>query len=210
MAIEKRRGCGYRAVGGIYVVGGHLTAPCGMLPFELGVCPCCGAGIKPARAWTWINPQLMLKNANPCNFGKSALCDSCVMNNVERFGEKAGMIWIGGAHYRTPQHFMLEANTQGISRRLARNAVPKELELGKTWCFLAHREALVVDGEKRPGVFAIFKPTKLEIIITETQSRDEAFMKRIEERGLTPVVVPDDDPDHNPKGIGLTPETVEA
>jgi hypothetical protein len=33
---------------------------------------------------------------------------------------------------------------------------------------------------------------------TETQAKDEAELARLQERGITPVVVPDDDPDHNP------------
>jgi hypothetical protein len=33
------------------------------------------------------------------------------------------------------------------------------------------------------GVFRIFKPTKLEKIITQTQSRDESVMKKLADAG---------------------------
>lgn len=54
MAIEARRGCGYRKVGGIYLVGGGIGVPCDRLPYPLTVCPCCSQGVKQGRGWTWV------------------------------------------------------------------------------------------------------------------------------------------------------------
>ena len=34
--------------------------------------------------------------------------------------------------------------------------------------------------------------------MTESQAKDAEEMAKLAERGITPVVVPDDDPDHNP------------
>ena len=55
MAIEQKRGCGYRKVGGLYMVGGGIGVPCDRLPYELTVCPCCSQGVKQSRGWTWID-----------------------------------------------------------------------------------------------------------------------------------------------------------
>jgi len=46
------------------------------------------------------------------------------------------------------------------------------------------------------GIFQVFKPTHIEKIITETMAKDEAEMKRLADHGITPVIVPDDDKDH--------------
>ena len=47
-----------------------------------------------------------------------------------------------------------------------------------------------------PGIFLVFKPQRIEQIVTEAQSRDTEFIDGLAKRGITPVVVPDDDPDH--------------
>ena len=83
----------------------------------------------------------------------------------------------------------------GISRRIP--AVPRDFELGKTFVFLAHpkvRES--ANGEWIGGVFRIFKPDRIEKIITATQAQDETEMNRLVEAGITPVIVLDDDRDH--------------
>lgn len=195
MAVEAKRGCGFRRIGGLYLVGGKLSAPCGLLPLELSTCPCCGNGIKQARGWTWINPRQLFAEAKGCSIG-GALCAACPMSRADALPEKAGLLWIGAGFYKSPSHFQLEAAAMGISRRLPRNQVPKDLVVGETRVFLAHPAAVQRDGEKRPGIFAMFTPTAVEILITESQSQDPEFMAGIEKRGLTPVVVPDDDPDH--------------
>ena len=55
MSIEAKRGCGYRKVGGIYLVGDGLSAVCDRLPYPLEVCRVCGAGIKPSRGIQWLD-----------------------------------------------------------------------------------------------------------------------------------------------------------
>ena len=52
MSVEARRGCGYRKVGGLYLVGPKLEAGCGRLPL-VHVCPVCQSGIKQTRGWVW-------------------------------------------------------------------------------------------------------------------------------------------------------------
>jgi hypothetical protein len=43
MAVEPKRGCGYRKVGGIYLVSGGEGRPCGCLQIPLHTCPSCRA-----------------------------------------------------------------------------------------------------------------------------------------------------------------------
>lgn len=39
MAVETKRGCGYRKIGGLYLVAGNLSEPCDRLPWPLHVYP---------------------------------------------------------------------------------------------------------------------------------------------------------------------------
>lgn len=190
MAVEAKRGCGYRKVGGLYLVSGGLGAPCCRLPYPLTVCPCCGTGIKQARGWTWINP-IKLFPALQVGLG----CHACPLGAVEqRIGDKAGLLWIGASFYPTAQHFEHECRTQGLSRRIGR--VPRGFKVGETWIFLGHPKACRIDNEEQAGIFRVFRPERIEKIITTSQSLDEEVMAKLAEQGITPVVVPDDDPDH--------------
>jgi hypothetical protein len=191
MAQEQRRGCGYRKVGGLYLCGGALGAPCCKLPLELHVCPICSGGIKQTRSWQWIDPR-------PWLTGDCTL--TCPAANPERLGDRVGLLWIGVRFYPTTVGFTAEAAVMGISRRIT--AVPRGFELGKTWVFLAHpRIKEITDpstGETHwvGGVFQIFRPERIEKIVTEIQAQDAAGMSKLVEAGITPVVVPDDDRDH--------------
>jgi hypothetical protein len=164
------------------------------LPIELHVCPTCNGGIKQTRGWQWIDPQPWLTGG--CDHTEQA----CPAANPEQLGERVGLLWIGAQFYPTPASFMAEAMVMGVSRRIA--AVPRGLELGKTWVFLAHpRIKEITDpstGETQwiGGVFRIFRPERIEKIITEMQARDAASMAKLADAGIAPVMVPDDDRDH--------------
>jgi len=225
MAVEARRGCGFRKVGGMYMVAGELSAPCGRLPVELHVCPTCHAGIKQTRGWTWVKPRELLKDAEPCNLeGRAdahyaALCLACPLNPAH-LPERAGLLWIGEQFYPTPESFMDEARQMGISRRIT--AVPKDFKVGETWVLFAHPKAIRRTARNqeeqdeahanstedmldtgaylvRKGVITMFRPTAIEKIFRESERGSDA-VKEAEERGITPVFVPDGDPDHDPKG----------
>ena len=45
-------------------------------------------------------------------------------------------------------------------------------------------------------MFRIFKPERIEKIITETMAKDEAEMNKLADAGITPVIVKDGDRDH--------------
>ena len=204
VSYEKERGCGYRKTGGKYLVGGGSIIPCGRLPIPLDTCPVCSAGFKPARGWTWIDADRLIR---ACKEGAScsvplAECAHCAIEKILRAGivgqsvvGKAGMIWVGEKFYPTVGDFQKEALQMGISRRL--NSIPREFKLGETYVLLAHRKAVAEhslheDGsvgeiEFSPGIFRIWKPTEIEIIVEE-----DTLDEKIEEyknKGWTPVQV---------------------
>jgi len=157
------------------------------LPIPLNVCPACSAGVKQTRGWTWIDPRPWLQGA--C-FGSR----DCPVADPAALGDRVGLLWIGEKFYPTPEHFIHEADRLGISKRIA--AVPRGLELGKTWVFLAHPKTVRAEEEWIPGIFRIFRPTAVEKLVTQTQAEHAEEMEKLARQGITPVVVPDHDPDH--------------
>lgn len=205
MAIEARRSCGYRKVGGIYLVGTGEGIACDRLPYELTLCPCCGAGIKQARGITWLKARQFFVRTHSLeleaeNSKKDCIClGACPVCNPT--DEKYGLLWIGEKYY-TAQSFVEEARRMGISKRVAQ--VPKGIKLGETWLLLAHPKVIAKpDPEKKelfkyyPAIFYAFRPQRIEKIITDKQATPK-MMEQLKKRGLTPVVVPENDPDHNP------------
>lgn len=182
---ESPRGCGYRKPGGVYLVASGLGHPCGRMPLRCGKCPCCGAGIKPVRSWTWIDLQAFLKDAPPCwqpEDGHS--CTICPMGGSVK---RAGLLWIGTQFYRTPAEFALEAARMGVSRRIP--AVPRDFKLGETWVLLAHRDHPDADDPsgKSPMIFHAFQPVRVEKVLRGNESDEE--IDAIVKRGMTPVLV---------------------
>ena len=192
--MEQKRGCGWRRVGGIYLMADVIGTPCDRLPFALTVCPTCSCGIKQARGWTWVDVQALTQGPHD-DCEESQPCVFCEAEIV-----KAGLLWVGGRFYKTTGIFMQEAHLMGVSRRLS--TIPRGLKIGETWVLLAHPEALPPlesdgpNGKRRPGVFCVVRPNRLEIIVTESQSKDEAYMASLAERKLVPVIVADDDKKH--------------
>lgn len=190
MSREGARGCGYRKVGGLYLVSDLPMGPCCQLPFELSVCPCCGAGIKPARGWTWVEPAKLLGPWAERPEGCRAGCEVALWR-VGMPG-RAGLLWIGESFYPTPADYLREARSRGLSRRIS--TVPKGFEVGKTWVLLAHRRAIThlevgLEPDFRPGIFSAFLPQRIEVVVTEAQARDAELIQGYVKRGLSPVVV---------------------
>lgn len=197
MAVEARRGCGYRKVNGIYLCSDGPGMACCKLPILLHVCPTCGGGIKQNRGWTWIDPRPWI--AGKC--ARNALmCPLNPLHNPEALGDKVGLVWIGTRFYETPEHFLTEARNMGVSRRI--KAVPRGFKLGEHWVFFAHphvqRSINTETGETEwlGGVFHVMRPTRIEKIVTQTMAQDAEAMAKLAKEGITPVVVPDDDKDH--------------
>ncbi len=148
MAVEAKRGCGYRKQNGLYLVGGGLSAPCDRIPFPLDRCKTCGGGIKFTRGPQWLQPDFFTPHESlvaPC-LDESA-CPVCVNGGPDAsrsasaddlFGPHL-LLWIGRGHY-TPDAYLRESRELGVSRRLS--AMPKGLVIGETWVLLAHLDAV--------------------------------------------------------------------
>ena len=97
-------------------------------------------------------------------------------------------MWVGEKHYKTPGHFLKEANSMGISKRIA--TVPRDFVVGETWIMLAHMKAVIDPHgkeEPKPGIFRAFRPTAIEYVVTGKEA--EAELDKMEERGFTLVDV---------------------
>lgn len=203
---EERRGCGYRGEGGLYLVSGARLEPCGKLPLRLDVCPTCGQGIKPARAWTWVSSGALFENVKCLHNQLDPCCGSCILAEFN-IPEQMGLLWIGEKFYKTPSDFMKEGIEKGFCRRIP--AVPKDFVLGETWVLFAHRKTIRCDqcegaGKYRgsdwndlldcprcdasgyfPAIFSAFKPERIEYIVKADD--DEEKLERLAKRGITLV-----------------------
>lgn len=201
--VDSKRGCGWRKPGGIYLRCDGISRACGKLPVPLGICPCCHAGIKPARGWTWIDIRPFTEPVK-CALEGEAACASCVLSHPPA---QVGLLWIGEKYYPKPSDWIEEAHKLGVSRRIS--AVPKDFEVGTTWVFAAHRKAIpgfdeskctchCPDGKGQhlagcegyiatPGIFHVFRPDRIEYVTTGKESEEE--LAALAKRGLTLVKV---------------------
>ena len=201
--IEGKRGCGFRKAGGLYLVSDALGRACGKLPLTLTVCPCCGAGIKPSRGWTWVDADKLFAD-RPCTHDLESrsghgvsipeACYGCPLSSP--LG-RAGLLWIGESFYKTPEDWVAEANRMGISRRIAH--VPTDFVLGETWVLLAHRKAIRIDRgsghvDFASGIFRVFQPQRIEYVVKASDPQHKLDL--LEKRGITLVRVqkPDEFP----------------
>lgn len=189
---ESRRGCGWRKIGATYLVGGGEMRPCGRFPFPLHVCPTCNGGIKQSRGWTWIRPAALFADLAACRFDSFG-CRSCPMSDPAYLADakgRCGLLWIGTGFYATPLDFSRESNKLGVCRRIA--AIPKGVEVGKTWIVLAHPKAIVTPhAAPAPGVFSAFLLTAIERCVSNDQYTDVEAMEALQKKGITPVPLPD-------------------
>ena len=160
MAKEKKRGCGFRKVNCLYLVGKGIAVPCDGLPLVLDACPTCGFEIPFFRGFKWISKKLIgllseekhaAKATNlvdlavakefPCLCEEiHPTCPICFPDNNDL--EKYSVMWVGERFY-TPDSFMKEAREMGVCKKL--NKIPKDLVLGKTWIMLAHPAVPIYD-----------------------------------------------------------------
>ena len=136
MAVEQIRGCGFRKVGGMYLCGDNIGAPCDRMPFPLSTCPICGQGIKVSRGFTQVNPFQLWGIHQDCE-DRIRPCFLCDPQD-----ELTYIMLVGAGNYTMPQDFLDEAHRMGISKRIP--FIPKGLELGKTVVYLAHPQACKV------------------------------------------------------------------
>lgn len=190
MAIEARRGCGFRKVGALYLIGGLLWNPCDRLHMPLDVCSACGQGLHFTRSFTRIDAYRLWGNHIGCEEDHG-----CVMC---RPPVGASFLMMVGGKFYTVNEFVLEAMEMGACKRIP--FIPKELVLGKTVVYLAHKQAIYLGttGSKdnyQLGIFCAFVPSAVEMLVWESKATPE-YLKSLEERGITAVLVPDRDRDH--------------
>ena len=187
MAVEPKRGCGYRKVGALYLVADKEDfVACHRLPVAI-------PEIKFFRGYKSINPYKLLYRCDKLNLYFD--CVNCTVCNPPD-EDNHGLMFVGKKFY-TAESFTKEAMKLGISKRIAN--IPENFKLGKTVVYLAMQDIeFKIEGGSvfYNAIFMSFKPKRIEKIITETQAKNEEFMKELKEKGITPVVVPDNDPDH--------------
>lgn len=194
--VEGKRGCGYRKSGsdgyGMYLMGPAFAEPCERLSFPLCVCPTCGAGIKFSRGFTWVNPiELFAPDLAPIctpNEVPDHNHDKCPMCSPWTAGDQAGLMWVGKRYYSV-EAFITEARRMGISKRVSN--LPQGFELGTHFIYLAHIRACVpepqmgtdVDEEASPGIFWVFKPSHVELVIDDENDVPQAALDAAERIG---------------------------
>lgn len=226
MAVEARRRCGYRKKGGLYLESEPGPGfACGRLPLRLAPCPLCDHELVQHRGLERINPNVLLHSAKECERHQVAAnpwtgCDACPLSSALASKEPAGLMWVGDRFY-SPESFAEEAERLGVSKRLAQ--IPKWLTPGmRPWVFLAHparlsdpclachAKGMREDGEEAtmcpecsgagrvpvPGIFFAFRMSRVVKIVGDATSQAERDALRA--RGVEPVVVPENDPDHRP------------
>src|SRR5262245_18293060 len=218
MASEPIRKCGYRKIGGLYLVSDGAGVPCHRLPIPLEVCPTCHGGVKQTRGWTWVEPAILGDNcdweassaASRRLIDHSVVCPAC---SPMLLGQKAGLVW-NGTQFYTPAEFTREAAELGVSRRIT--AIPKGFKPGEHWVLVAHPKACPVTSVKPcdcgnpdgpdmhlescavyargAGIFHVFKPSRIEKILADDAPQEE--VDKWEARGVTVVKLPANDKDH--------------
>src|SRR5437879_4411603 len=204
MSVEPKRRCGFRKIGGLYLVSDRGALPCDRLPIALERCPTCGHGIKQTRGWTWIDVAALVEGVHPACVDDFP-CPLCLAPP-----DRAGLLWIGEQFYKTPFQFQTEADRLGVCRRIT--AIPRGFKIGETWICLAHPKAIEIPlriemlpanriwDESIPprwkaGIFKVWRPQRIEKILPESV-RGSVEASELEQQGIVPVFVPDHDPDH--------------
>lgn len=187
MSMEPRRLCGFRKVGGTYLMSTDVAQPCDRLPFPLNLCPTCGQGIKMTRAYTWIDvPKLFGGVHDPC-------VEHCMFCAWPERISPAGLLWIGEKFYHSIAAFNNEALQLGICRRI--KAVPRKFHLGRTWILLAHAKACKDEEGEKAGIFRTWLPARIEKLFWESDRYSNEVQLTIAQ-GIIPIFVRDGDRDH--------------
>jgi len=225
MAVEPRRRCGFRKIGGIYLEAGGPSAPCGRLPAPLDNCDRCSYMPPFTRGVQKVGARLALLHAPSCHRGTydaafdlmTGECQLCLLGGVSRalrLGQdrpesalndqnlnRCALMWIGRGTYPTPTDFLDEARELGISRRLS--AWPAWIVPGVTILLCAHAmgshgAATGPDATstQRAAIIAASLVTRIVQIVPDTMPEPESLA--LLAQGFHLVKVSHDDPDHRP------------
>jgi hypothetical protein len=178
MAIERKRGCGYRKVGGMYLVGDEgIWVPCDRLPIILDVCPACGGGIKPGS---------FMKEAREIGASKR-------INAIPK-GFVVGETWVILAHRQAgnkdfDEHEFDEKKQNCKFCGIAKNGFDVQAAVK-----FASPKA-VKCTRRLPAIFSAFRPSRIEKLVDDDTPQDE--IEKLEKRGITVIKVPKGDKDHH-------------
>jgi hypothetical protein len=197
MPIEGIRGCGWRTVGSMYLVGGGMTLPCDRLPMGLDECPVCGNIPHFIRSVQKIDP-LALWGVHEKKICKcKPICPLCNPETKPRDISNY-LQWVGNDY--TPESFIKESDKMGVSKKI--NNLPKDLVVGKSWVYLARQDMIEnkvtayhpKKTKKKDAIFFAFIPQKVEYLMEkkkkEEYSKEEILEnKEFKKRGITIVWV---------------------
>ncbi|MBA7599857.1 hypothetical protein ES703_06902 [subsurface metagenome] len=181
---EPKRGCGFRQVGKLYLIGEGVGFKCPSLPLPFDECECCGYTPSFYRDFQWIRKAYIKHIRRPTGQACQPECPICYGVNDQL---EYGLMWVGRKFY-TPEEFIAEDKTMGICKAIKQ--IPKGLVLGKTWIVVAHPQAVETHEEPAPGVFYAFIPTRIEMLVYESQATPE-YLQELEAKGITPIIVLD-------------------
>lgn len=184
---EAKRGCGWRKINALYLVGSGSFIPCHRLPVKI-------PEVAFFRGYKGINPKKLIglcprlyKFECPCD----VFCNICNPPDSDIHG----LMYVGESYY-TPDSFMSEAIKMGISKRI--HNIPDNLILGSSIVYLAYNKMpfQVNNGtEYLPAIFIAFKPSRIETLIRQSDATEDK-LQELRGKGITPVVVPDNDKKH--------------
>ena len=227
--VESERGCGWRQIGGCYLVCDAISTPCDGLPVELKACGCCEFKVRQARSMQPIHAGYLAnlmkdhdcRDDYPCPicwFAKgypamkerirSLPSDSEERAKLEADLPKVFYLMFVSKEFYTPEAFLKEAKYQGISKRVAANSLPKGFKVGTNWVFLGHGQVPFksADGSftrYTDGIFYAFKPTRLELILWK--GTDDRLIADYEEAGYTVVLLEKTEENLKRHGNGAPP-----
>jgi len=197
---EIERGCGFRKVGAIYLVGEGLSTSCDMLPMKLEPCQCCGFRPSFSRNFQKLNSEYVNQRAT-IHFASEACtclqakptCPLCFPLKTDSFG----LMFVSSKAY-TPENFIKEAKMIGVSKRIPE--IPKGIRLNETWILLAYSKypfhpktefeetGLKAEPKLEPAVFYAFKPARIEMLIWKMDVRPK-IIAYLEKKGITPIII---------------------
>jgi hypothetical protein len=177
--VETKRGCGYRKAGGIYLVCDAPSQPC-YKEIPLKPCPTCKNEIRFSQNYQWIHYDQLLINDKFC---RNPECRGCVP--FDGTVDRMLLMWVGEMYYSMPHDFRKEAFSRGISKRIP--LPPKDIEVGKTWVVLVHKNTIPRKGHYVPGIFMAFVPTRIEYVVKGNESDEQ--LKKLLDKGYTLIKV---------------------
>jgi len=198
--MEEKRGCGWRKVGGAYLVGEGLTVTCDALPLDLEPCGECGYTVPFSRGIQEIHLGYLTSKVEKAHERQGGLCRDefpCPICGSGLPG-KIFLMFVSQEYY-TPESFISEARKLGVSKRIAPQCLPKNFLLGRDWIFLAHKRVSFRaydgssgwKGDVKRGIFYAFRPQRIEMLLWKDTLREnfESEVQEWEKKGFTVVLI---------------------